>query len=539
LYYASFGLSRPPFKITPDTDFFFEGGSRGEVLGALLYAISQGEGIVKVTGEVGSGKTMLCRVLQQRLGSTVDMIYLANPNISPDEILRAIAFELQIHQAREAPRVELIHLLQNYLVARHAEGRRVVLFIEESQGMPLESLEEIRLLSNLETEQEKLLQIILFGQPELNENLQKAHIRQLRERITHSFHLAPLNRNEIGAYIGFRLRTAGYRGPVLFPAKIVDQIARASEGLTRRVNIVADKALLAAYAENTHTITAAHVRKAIADSEFSRRPTKKETADGTRRRALIAFLMVGAIAAGWLIYDHFAARMTGGALPTQSVTRPLTTAPAPPAPAPGGASSRPALRLDSELPTAPATPAAAPRPATAPPVANSSSPAVAATTAPSLLAAAPAVASPTREPLSADALDDTMSRRMRAIGPWLLSHPEAGYTLQLLGAADRRYLRQYLKNLPKSIDSESIFVYRKSAEARPSLTVIRGSYASPAEATEAIEALPPELRRFQPFLRSLRTVRAEFESVARVDSSNDVQPADVQPADTVGNATER
>lgn len=146
----------------------------------------------------------------------------------------------------------------------------------------------------------------------------------------------------------------------------------------------------------------------------------------------------------------------------------------------------------------------------------------------------PAAVAPGRENVSTDALDETMSRRMRATGPWLASHTEAGYTIQLLGAADRAYLRQYLKNLPKSIDSESIFVYRKSAEARPSLTVIRGSYASPAEAAEAIEALPPEMRRFQPFLRSLRTVRTEFESVARVDNSSDVQPAD-----TVGNAAER
>jgi MSHA biogenesis protein MshM len=546
LYYAHFGLTRPPFKITPDTDFFFEGGSRGEVLGALLYAISQGEGIVKVTGEVGSGKTMLCRVLQQRLGSTVDMIYLANPNISPDEILRAIGFELQIHQAREAPRVELIHLLQNYLVARHADGRRVVLFIEESQGMPLESLEEIRLLSNLETEQEKLLQIILFGQPELNENLQKAHIRQLRERITHSFNLAPLNRSEIGEYIGFRLRTAGYRGPALFPPKIVDQIAQASEGLTRRVNIIADKALLAAYAENTHTITAGHVRKAIADSEFSRRPTNKTTARGPRRPALVALIVAGAALAGWLIYDHFAARPAGPSSPVQSVTRPLAAAPAPAAvPQPEAAPpSRPALRLDTDLPAPPAAAAPAPAPvaksapqAIAPPAAPVPTPKTVQEPAPTKRAdppLKPATVDHDQGGLSLDALDETMSRRMRATGPWLASHQGAGYTIQLLGAADRPYLRQYLKNLPKSIDSESIFVYRKSAEARPSLTVIRGSYASPAEAAEAIEALPPEMRRFQPFLRSLRTVRTEFESVARVDSSSDVQPAD-----TVGNAAER
>ncbi len=535
MYYAAFGLSRPPFKITPDTDFFFEGGSRGEVLGALLYAISQGEGIVKVTGEVGSGKTMLCRVLQQRLGSTVDMIYLANPNVSPDEILRAIAFELQLRQARDTPRVELIHVLQNYLVARHGEGRRVVLFIEESQGMPLETLEEVRLLSNLETEQEKLLQIILFGQPELNENLQKAHIRQLRERITHSFHLAPLNRNEIAEYIGFRLRTAGYRGPALFAPKIIDQIAQASEGLTRRVNIIADKALLAAYAENTHTITAAHVRKAIADSEFSRQPAPRASAPGRRRLALVGLLVAGAAVAGWLIYDHFAGRQTAPSIAVQPVTRPIAPAPV-----------RPALRLDTELPDAPSArppdqPAAAPpvpmapTPATTPTTAAQTAAApIAAQTAPSIAKPVAPMTTPVAPPPTADALDDTMRRRTRATGPWLAAHPEAGYTLQLLGAADHAYLRQYLKNLPKSIDSESIFVYRKSAEARPSLTVIRGLYATPAEAADAIEALPQELRRFQPFLRNLRTVRAEFESVARIDSSTDVRPAD-----TVGNATER
>ena len=171
MYHAFFGLQRAPFKITPDPDFFFEGGSRGAVLGALLYAVAQGEGIIKVTGEVGSGKTMLCRVLQQRLGTSVDMIYLANPNVAPDEILHAIALEMQLKLPRDATRVEAIHALQKTLVARHAKGRQVVLFVEESQGMPIGTLEEIRLLSNLETEQHKLLQIILFGQPELDYKL--------------------------------------------------------------------------------------------------------------------------------------------------------------------------------------------------------------------------------------------------------------------------------------------------------------------------------------------------------------------------------
>jgi len=140
MYYAFFGLTQPPFKITPDTDFFFEGGNRGAVLEALIYAITQGEGIVKVTGEVGSGKTMLCRVLQARLPKSIETVYLANPSVSPEEILHAIAFELQLPIARDAKRLVVMHALNEYLLARHSESRQVVIFVEESQGMPLPTL---------------------------------------------------------------------------------------------------------------------------------------------------------------------------------------------------------------------------------------------------------------------------------------------------------------------------------------------------------------------------------------------------------------
>src|SRR3954454_6776036 len=269
MYYAFFGLSQAPFKITPDTDFFFEGGNRGAVLEALIYAISQGEGIIKVTGEVGSGKTMLCRVLQARLPRSVETVYLANPSVSPEEILHAIAFELQLPIGRDAGRLVVMHALNEYLMRRHAEGRQVVVFVEESQSMPIATLEEMRLLSNLETKQHKLLQIVLFGQPELDDNLRKSEIRQLRERITHSFSLAPLSTEEVRAYIAFRLRAAGYHGPDLFNNAGVRYLTRATAGLTRRINIVADKALLAAFAENTHNVTLKHLRAAVQDSEFS------------------------------------------------------------------------------------------------------------------------------------------------------------------------------------------------------------------------------------------------------------------------------
>ena len=270
MYEEYFGLNRPPFRITPDTSLFYEGGRRGDILAALAYAVQRGEGIVKVVGEVGSGKTMLCRMLQQVLPEDVEIIYIANPSVSPEDILFVIASELHFDVDRDASKHELVARLQHYLLKRHAENRQVVLFIEEAQGMPLETLEEIRLLSNLETDQHKLLQIILFGQPELDENLSRKSIRQLRERITHEFKLAPLDADEIHQYLNFRMREVGYTGPELINRKLAKQIAHHSEGLLRRVNILADKMLLAAYANDTHTLSPKHLREAVEDSGFTR-----------------------------------------------------------------------------------------------------------------------------------------------------------------------------------------------------------------------------------------------------------------------------
>ena len=247
MYYTHFGLTQPPFRITPNTEFFFGGGNRGPILEALIYAISQGEGIIKVTGEVGSGKTMLCSMLQARLPANVETVYLANPSVSPEEILHAIALELHLQAAARCrpPRSDADAARPSARAPR--AGKQVVMFVEESQSMPIATLEEIRLLSNLETAHSKLLQIVLFGQPELEDNLRQPQIRQLRERITHSFRLSPLKPDEIRDYLNFRLRAAGYRGPDLFSPAIVNAIARASGGLTRRINLIADKALLAAF----------------------------------------------------------------------------------------------------------------------------------------------------------------------------------------------------------------------------------------------------------------------------------------------------
>jgi type II secretory pathway predicted ATPase ExeA len=269
MYYQHFGFDKAPFKIPPDPEFFFPGGNRGAVLEALIYAVSRGEGIVKVVGEVGSGKTMLCRMLERDLPENCEIVYLANPRLTPDQILHAIAFELEIEVADSANRLEVTHALQDYLIDKHANKRRVVVFIEEAQAMPLETLEEIRMLSNLETTQDKLLQIVLFGQPELNDKLERHEIRQLKERITYRFELPPFKPAEIQDYVNTRTRASGYRGADLFSSRAVKVLWRQSKGLLRRINILADKALLAAFSRNDRTVGPRHVKMAAQDSEFT------------------------------------------------------------------------------------------------------------------------------------------------------------------------------------------------------------------------------------------------------------------------------
>jgi type II secretory pathway predicted ATPase ExeA len=299
LYLEHFGLREPPFRITPHTDFFFDGADRGATLEALLYAIQHEEGIVKVVGEVGSGKTLLCRVLIERLPKNVETVYLANPSFSSDEILYAVAEELKIEFSRERAPIAL-RALQDRLIASYAEGRRTVILIDEAHAMPEETLEEVRLLSNLETSRHKLLQIVLFGQPELDEVLALPDLRQLKDRITHSFRMRPLSQEEVANYLTFRMRAAGYRGPDVFAADAIGRITRASAGLTRRINILADKALLAAFSEGKHAVTAREARVAIADSEFA--PTWRP------RRPVAAYAAIGAaglalgLGAAWILW---------------------------------------------------------------------------------------------------------------------------------------------------------------------------------------------------------------------------------------------
>jgi type II secretory pathway predicted ATPase ExeA len=501
MYYTFFGLKQPPFKITPDTDFFFEGGNRGAVLEALIYAITHGEGIIKVTGEVGSGKTMLCRVLQARLPKSVETVYLANPSVSPEEIMHAIAFELQLPIARDAGRLVVMHALNDYLVARHAEGRQVVIFVEESQSMALATLEEMRLLSNLETKQYKLLQIVLFGQPELDENLSKPQIRQLRERITHSFSLGPLKPEEVRAYIAFRLRAAGYHGPDLFPPAVIRYMTQATAGLTRRINIVADKALLAAFADNTHNVTAKHVRAAVHDSEFSGKVTGR--AKRSWLAPTVAFLL-GAIAVVGLYraYTHLTAMPA--ASPRGNDATPVGSLPAP------VAAARP-MNTDPIVANPPAVLETPPAPAlrTTPALPAQESTASVAVPGPAMVAAA---GEPERIKLtdSPSSPSDLLEQRLLATERWLAEAQGGTFSIQLLGSNDPALLRNYFETLGKYIELEKVFVYRTLANQQPSMTVLYGAFGSRADAVKSLAALPDELKTNRPYIRTVQGVRSEI-----------------------------
>lgn len=474
MYYAHFGLKEPPFKITPNTEVFFTGGNRGAVLDALIYAITSGEGIVKVVGEVGSGKTMLCRMLQSILPDKIESIFLANPSVAPEDVLHAIAFELQLKLPKNADRLKVMQVLQTHLLARHAAGKQVVIFVEEAQGMPLATLEEIRLLSNLETKHDKLLQIVLFGQPELDENLNQINIRQLRERITHSFNLAPLQTKEIGEYLMFRLRAAGYFGPPMFTGAAIKKLANAADGLVRRVNILADKALLAAFAENVYQVTPKHIQAAISDSEFGVEAAKKQ-AKHTKIliwMGLLAFgLVLGFAVSKWL--------QKSTDTPAQA---PLGTI---------GADVKPQTVI--KLPD---------------PVTNTDTP------------SSPAKNDPVNkaqhihpQTINSQLNPDILSSRLRATSAWLASQSPSTVTIQLMGASSDMQLKSDLEMLSQQVELDNIFVYKtriaKSTSNLPFLTVLYGSFANRTEAIQALKKLPLELQKNRPQLRTVAGVLQE------------------------------
>jgi len=267
MYLQHFGLREPPFTLTPDTDFFFNHGSHQEALNVLLVALQSGEGFIKVTGEVGTGKTLICRQLLKLLDDNYVTAYIPNPFLNPTALRMALAEELCIEFARNIGQHRLLKLITDRLLELNSQGKQVVLLLDEAQAMPDESLEALRLLTNMETEKRKLLQVVLFGQPELDTRLAQRKLRQLRQRIVFSYQLHPLQRRVLDDYVQHRLLVAGYQRSALFSRGALKQLHRARRGIPRLVNLLCHKALMAAYGSGTTQVKRMHLLHAARDTE--------------------------------------------------------------------------------------------------------------------------------------------------------------------------------------------------------------------------------------------------------------------------------
>lgn len=467
LYLDHFGLNKPPFQITPDIHFFFSGSHRGDLLTALLHVADHEEGIVTVIAEVGSGKTMLARLMLSRLPESISTVYLANPCFSRDEIVSAIARDLGLTDLPASMEGKLAALHQE-LLRRHGLGQRVLLVLDEAHTMPVESLEEVRLLSNLETGCHKLVNIMLFGQPELDDLLKDRRLRQVRDRVIHRFELPPLPHDEGVAYIDHRLRTAGWHGGKLFGSAAIDLLLKASGGRARRINLLADKCLLAAYAEGKRQIEVRHVRSAL--RELQEDPAAPE-------RTTVPWRQVLPISLG------LAVLMTAAAL---WVLPPRTPAPAVAASAPGPVAPAAAfVNAPAAAPVAPPTPAPQAQPV--------------ASTTPTPTLPAPA------KPASGDKAAAAFLRTAE-----ILAQPRpSGYTLQLATLPDESNLPHFIALIEQHIDAPVVFAHNWAHRGGGYLTVYLGHYASASEARTVLNQLPKPLKANQPILRSWAGISKE------------------------------
>jgi general secretion pathway protein A len=298
MYTEFYGLHEKPFALTPNPRFLFLSESHREAIAHLLYGIEQGEGFIAVTGEVGTGKTTLCRALLKMLGNDAEIAFVFNPTLSGDELLRAISIEFGLI-IEGYTRVDLNRQLNEFLLETSREGKRALLIVDEAQNLDASTLEEIRLLSNLETSSSKLLQILLFGQPELDELLDSPELRQLRQRITVRWSLAPLTMAETKNYVRHRLRVAAGRECDLFSDKALKEVRRRALGIPRLINVICDRALLVSYTAGELKVGPSSIERAAREILSDR--ARPRTWKSTLRLAFPAavLLIAGIVALSW------------------------------------------------------------------------------------------------------------------------------------------------------------------------------------------------------------------------------------------------
>ncbi len=265
MYEHYYGLKEKPFNLTPDTEFYFQSLTHQDALNVLLVAIKSGDGFIKLTGEVGTGKTLLCRKLLAMIDGSYDTVFIPNPYMSCEALLKAVAEEMGLSKAVRDK--DYLYSINRKLISNAQGKKQTVILLDEAQSMPVESLEAIRLLSNLETEKNKLVQIILFGQPELDKKLENKSIRQLQQRIVHAYELKRFAIDTLAHYVEHRLNSAGYNGPPIFDDAAIRQLYKKSQGIPRLINLLSNKALMLAYASGQFYVSEKMIRKAARDSQ--------------------------------------------------------------------------------------------------------------------------------------------------------------------------------------------------------------------------------------------------------------------------------
>ncbi|RUM90396.1 MAG: hypothetical protein DSZ27_09165 [Thiomicrospira sp.] len=325
MYCSFFGLQKLPFKISPDLSFFYKHASRDDIVQALQYSVERGDGIIKVVGEVGVGKTTLLRLLAEKLPSHYQKVYISSPNLSSLDLLKFICSELNLKTEQISTKLDLINLLNSFLIEEYRQGRRVVMLIDEAQSMTIDTLEEIRLLGNLETEADKLLQMVLFGQPELDVTLKDSRIKPLKDRIACQISIPSLNPEEVMRYLNYRMRVAGYMGQDLFNLTVSKKIQKLTQGLPRSINLLADKLLMVAYSKGNHKLQLKHFK--TLDPQYSNR---------SLQWGLSAILLITMIVLGWNLYvtrvdtldtESFLAKSKVTEVPHQKATKQIAAAP--------------------------------------------------------------------------------------------------------------------------------------------------------------------------------------------------------------------
>lgn len=305
MYLYHFGLTELPFTLTPNTSFFLALEPHNEALAVLMTALKTGEGFIKVIGEVGTGKTLLCRKLLNEIPEHFITAYIPNPYLNPDELRRAVAIELGVKQAQRMSVQLLTQRIQNRLLELHAKGHSVVLILDEAQALPEQSLEALRLFTNLETETRKLLQVVLFAQPELDQRLAQTEFRQLRQRITFSYKLRAMKAEEVQQYIQHRLQVAGYKGAALFSASLCKKITKASEGIPRVVNVLCHKMLMLTYGQGNYQMTRKQLAAAIKDTESINKNTQSFGHVNGRKLFLLSSFSALVLILGYFIYSLY------------------------------------------------------------------------------------------------------------------------------------------------------------------------------------------------------------------------------------------